>query len=278
MNHKIISFWSKVGHKNGITTHTYLFAFMLAELFPDKNILTIDTNFKFAILEKLMNTKHNKNLDTALNLCTMGGLTKETFCECIVPVKIKTNNLYNLNASQNNVYNNIYEKSKGMQQVIDIAKDIFDFTIIDNAAGDNDISTHINSRADVVMNFMKQEIYTINYLKENHYIDEIRKEEKYFNIINEYNENRGIALSSIKKDLEMENVDYIPFLEEVIFCMNNDDLKQVLKNKDTDYCRQLRTILGKILKMMNIGDVVIDGGEEKNKPVFSLFPKLIRKL
>lgn len=268
----IISFWSKAGHHNGVTTNLIIFAKHFSELFKEKNILILDTNYKFALLHKYINAIHNRTLDYLLNKNLVNELNKKTFCESLIIVSnVKENNIYNINPSSNFIYNNIQDYKFGLDKIIDIAQEIFDFIFIDNGAGNNEVSMFINSKANVVVNFLNQNKYILDYLKETNGLVELRDKIKFINIVNNYNENKGITLKDIKKIYKLENIDYIPVNEKIDLVLNEGKIINLLeRSKELEYNKQIEIISEKIIKMLKIE--IEDRVKKKTKRIiFKLF-------
>lgn len=264
---KVISFWSRVGNQNGITVNITKFAFSIAKLFPNKSILLIDTNFQFAFLQEYLGTtSNNKNLDTLIDLQTVGALTKETFCECLNEIN-ELPNLYSVNSSKNNVFNNLREMQNSLNEVIDMAIDIFDFVLIDNISGISEVSNIVNKKADLVISFMKLNRYLLDSMNANNYLEELKDKKKYINIFNMYRKELGFSMNDIKKNWDLENIDYIPYDDELDYHINSGTLKKYLLEERDE---QTEIIITKIMQLLEI-ECEIEKEQPKRKSLKILF-------
>lgn len=264
---KVISFWSRVGDQNGITVNITKFAFSIAKLFPNKSILLIDTNFQFAFLQEYLGTtSNNKNLDTLIDLQTVGALTKETFCECLNEIN-ELPNLYSVNSSKNNVFNNLREMQNSLNEVIDMAIDIFDFVLIDNISGISEVSNIVNKKADLVISFMKLNRYLLDSMNANNYLEELKDKKKYINIFNMYRKELGFSMNDIKKNWDLENIDYIPYDDELDYHINSGTLKKYLLEERDE---QTEIIITKIMQLLEI-ECEIEKEQPRRKSLKVLF-------
>lgn len=271
---KVISLWSKAGHQNGITTSSIAFAVKISNLLPEKNILVLDTNTQFAFLQDYLGVKHNnKTLDTLIDRENTNELTKEGFCDCLNVVEEQPN-IYSVNANQNHIYNNVREMKESFNNILSMAKDIFEIIIIDNSAGQSELSKLANNRADLIVNFMKLNKHLLDYMKEANQIVEIMDKNKYLNIFNMYREEIGINRSAITKTWDMENFDIIPFYEDLDYQLNsNNFIKYLNSNSSDDYTKAINNIVEKIMIIL---DIKIENTEEnevkdRKRGFFGLF-------
>lgn len=249
---KLISSWSGFGHKNGNTTFSILLAYMLSDLFPNKNILLMDMNYRFALLEKIVSNQASKGIDNLLNVYCTDKITKQTFCDCLSPVKKRgeDTNIYNLSASKNRVFNNNNESGEASKTVLTTALEIFDIVIVDNSAGTADVLNLVNKEADLVLSFLTQNKYVLDYMRDINVLSKFN-EDKFINIVNKYDEVKGISLDYISKNYKMKNLRKIPRNLEFTFYLNNGSLYEIIE-EDYDYKRDLENLTIEIIEKLGI--------------------------
>lgn len=245
---KIISGWSEMGHQNGVTVNIAVMAYIMAERFPQKNILTMDTNTAYTELEYLMKSQHNKklNMDNLNNSLEAGSLNKKYFCECCVEVK---DNLYNINAARE-LSGNRFEQ-KNLLTIIETAKELFDLVIIDNSPDISGTALKVNESADVVINFMKQNNSRFDYLSQKAII---YQSEKVINVINEYSLKKGLDIKNIKKCYGLKNIFPINYFENIIYSMNLKEPERLCMGKDEEslnYLRQMNLLIDDICRRID---------------------------
>lgn len=259
---KIISFWSKAGHQNGITTNAIAFAVILSKLLPQKNILLIDTNTRFSLMQNYLNTNNNnKSLDTLIDRGNTNQLNKESFCDCLNEIKNHAN-LFSVNASNNHIFNNIRDMKNDINNILDIAKEIFPIIIIDNAAGQSELSNLVNNKAEIIVNVMRLNKHLLNNMKEANQLVEIKDKTRYLNVFNMYRDEIGISRNEISKTWDIENYDIIPFHEELDYQLNSDNFLKYLISTNDQYTVSIENILDKIATLL---DFEIEELEDRKK-------------
>jgi len=265
--------WSKAGHQNGITVNMIAFAISLAKRFPDKNILLLDTNTKFGFLQNyLMTHDNNKSLDALIDKQNTNELNKEIYCSFLNEVK-GFKNLFSVNASTNYVFNNIRDMKEDFNSVIDIGKEIFDFVLIDNSAGDSEISRLVNNKSDIIINFMKLNKHLLDYMENTNQLAEVKDKTKYFNVFNMYRDLVGIGPNEITKLWKIENFDMIPYCEELDYQINSNNLIKYISNENNSYISSINSILEKLLIILNIEDSKVIETVDTKKSRFRLFKR-----
>ncbi len=263
---KVISCWSNKGHQTGVTTHTALIAYMFAKEYKDKTILTLDMGIEYNELEKILNAEHEKglNLDSLKNKLTSKKIDKNVFCESCVAVE---KNLYNLNSGSNFLFDflNDRENIKKCLQIIDIAAEIFDIVIIDNQVGYSALTNAINNRANMVLNFIKQNSLRLEKVSENY-------KEKIITIVNEYSENKSIDLKELK-EYDFKPVYLLNYCEEITYFENKKELKKTFENESGNevtqkYLTQLDKIFNVIAEKVELKQAI-----EKKESIFIKFLK-----
>lgn len=265
---KIISFWSKAGHQNGITTSSIAFAITLSKLLPNKNILLIDTNTKFSFMQNYLNTNvNNKSLDTLIDRENTKQLNKESFCDCLNEIKDYPN-LFSVNASSNHIYNNMRGMKSDFNNILEIAKDIFPIIIIDNSAGQSELSNLANNKADIVINLMKLNKHLLDYMKATNQLVELSDEKRYLNVFNMYREAIGISSSEITKIWDIQNYDIIPFHEALDYQINSNNLVKYLSTSNDEYISAIKYLVEIIMGRL---DIEIEKTQEDKKEKRRIF-------
>ena len=271
---KIISMWSKVGKQNGVTTTSIAFGVIISKLLPDKNILLIDTNTNFALMENYLDTTNTKSLDTLMDRESVNDLNKENFCNCLNSINtIKEQfNLYSVNAGKCYIYDNIRSVKTNISNILDLSKEMFDFIIIDNGVEVNEISSLINNKADMVVNLIKPNIHVLNHMQETRQLEEILDSEKYYNIFNMYRDSIGIGLNDIEKNWGIKDFGVIPFYSDLDYLVNSGNfVKELSSDNETNYIDAVKDISTNILNLLDV--TVEDNFETQNnkKGVFKFF-------
>lgn len=259
---KVISCWSNKGHQTGVTTHTALLAYMFAKEYKDKTVLALDMSVNYSELELLLNSKHEKGLDfdSLKNKLTSKKLDKAVFCENCAMVE---KNFYNLNAASNTLFDTLNSKEniKKCLQLIDVAAEIFDIVIIDNQAGYSELSNAVNNRADVILNFVKQNPLRLEKISEAY-------REKIINIINEYSDKKMITPKELEKEYDLKEAYMLNYCEEIVSFGNRKALKAILNETETAkaYLLQFKELFDFLAEKVELKQPT-----EKKKGIFTKF-------
>lgn len=234
-----------MGHQNGITSNIVVLSYIMSEKFPDKNIITLDTNTVYTEFENIMKAKHPKNLNMSNlnNSLELGKLNKKYFCDCCVKVK---ENLYNINAAKE-LTGSRPEKNK-LIEIINFAKEIFDIVIIDNSPDIGGIADRVNDYSDVIINFMKQNNSRFDYLSEQAIL---HNSKKVINVINEYSEKKGLNIKDIQRFYNLDIIFTINYYENIVYSINLKEPERLCRKnieENDNYIKQLDAILNEICR------------------------------
>lgn len=239
-------------HDSGVTANTALIAVKLANLFPEKRILTIDTNNKRLDLQKVLQANHSKglNINSLINLASTEGLTDEKFCYYCTQTNVR--NLYNINAASNNVFNNIKIDISCIEKILDKAKDIFDIVIVDNVMGSSLLTNKINNKSNIVMHFIIQNVMRLDYLKDSNEFKDF-EDAKVLTVVNKFSTKKGVQLNELSSIYKLKNIFPLLVSDDLCYCINNCDIPRFLNEylaADEKYMEAFNKLVVELCKRM----------------------------
>lgn len=253
---KIISCCSRI-KQSGNTSVAAIIATKLSEIYPEKNILVTDINNIYTDMQAILSCQHPKgeNLVSLINIVGIADPIvnlQEKIQDCCVALK---DNLFNINAAQNSLYNDLQYKENIFAALFDAFKEIFDIVVIDNFISDKSMSAFINKQSDVVVNVMDQNIIRLNQLFDTNQFSDIEKlnEDKIVTVLNKYIAENGLTDKELKKLFKFKNVYTLPYSCDLCFCFNNKSMLKFFKEyseNNTVYLKSLDKLLHEIITIL----------------------------
>lgn len=221
---KIISCYSKI-HKVGVTSITLLTALNLAETFLDKKVLILDFNNRFLDIEKILEASSSDS-SNIYDLLLSHKITKEDVVKCVVKVK-SFSNLYLINGSYNYSFTPVFSETN-LNDLLSVVKEMFDLIVIDTTSNTSTTTCSIiNSAADICLNVLVQNSNQLITILEHGELADINAE-KVINIINFFDEKKGISLSELEKFYKLENLYSLKQENALTYAMNTHNMQDFL--------------------------------------------------